>query len=103
MSASTINLDTRLDEAGEAARHLAQLCSWDIEPIAHELFRIADEQRVATTVDECRSDAVLRMLGARILTLNSIIMSYLDKDNRPIGACMRDYGAATVSLEELTR
>lgn len=56
---------------------LALQCTWDIEGIARAVNTLADE---VGAEGDIAIDALLRCYGMRIATLNSQVMSYLDKD-----------------------
>lgn len=71
---------TQFSEGGEKAALLARECTYDIEPLANMLIRLAEDQRMATSPEAAPSPAVLRMLGCRIKELNSVLMSYLCND-----------------------
>ncbi len=59
-------------------RHMLALqCTWDIEGIAGAVNALADE---VGAEGEIAIEAMLRCYGMRIATLNSQVMSYLDKD-----------------------
>lgn len=59
-------------------RHMLALqCTWDISELAQAVTRMADE---AAADGDVAVEALLRCYGVRIATLNSQVMSYLDKD-----------------------
>lgn len=56
---------------------LALQCTWDIEGLANAVTQMAKE---VGAEGDIKTEALLRCLGIRIVTLNAQVMSYLDKD-----------------------
>ncbi|MGJ7529190.1 hypothetical protein [Variovorax sp. GB1P17] len=71
---------TRFVEGGERSAYMARECTYNIEPLADMLIRLAEDQKMATNLEDAPPPAVLRMLGCRIKELNSVLMSYLSDD-----------------------
>ena len=61
-------------------RHMLALqCTWDISELAQAVTRMADD---AAADGNVAVEALLRCYGVRIATLNSQVMSYLDKETQ---------------------
>lgn len=59
-------------------RHMLALqCTWDIDGIAGAVKALADE---VGAEGDIATEALLRCYGMRIVTLNSQVMSFLDRD-----------------------
>ena len=92
---------TRFVEGGEKAAEMARTCTWNIEPLADMLIRLAEDQRMASNLEDAPSPAVLRMLGCRIKELNSVLLSYLCDDGISMGEAhsMLFHDAISLDLE----
>ena len=71
---------TQFSEGGEKAAYMVRECTFNIDPLADMLIRLAEDQQMARDLQAAPSPAVLRMLGCRIKELNSVLMSYLCDD-----------------------
>lgn len=69
-----ITRDTTIDKAGELAHRLALQACWDLDGVAHAALDLADEL-------DMPHYPVMRCLTARIVDMNSLLMSYLTDDH----------------------
>lgn len=97
-----VNPSTPLLEAGKSAADMAIWCTHDIETLSNEVILLGDD---CDYEGQTSIGAKLRCFGARINSLNSVVMSYLGgDDNLTIGEVNTAYygGAKPFKPQETT-
>jgi hypothetical protein len=79
LGGSAVTANTPLNASGFYGLELAQRCTWDIEPLCHQLMELSWK----LPIDD-GEPGLVRAAAVRISSLNSVLMSYLGNDIVPL-------------------